>query len=235
MNSQTRLTGSALIMVSAPLIAATNTGQDATQPLTRFDIRYQHNTLPYDAYYNSYNKTDSDTIVLRADAPISLDKKGVLYVRMDVPLISRSSSTPGGDGSLDLGSIYGQAIYISPKELMIAGKFAWGAGIAAQLGTATNGRQETTWAPTFGMSVPIHPFGKKHGGSAFIPLVKYFFGPEESLRQDTLQFEEISEISFLPTINFTLPWGIKTQRRIDKYRICFFIYVLLHLLHFLVL
>ncbi|MGP8306724.1 hypothetical protein [Vibrio sp. YIC-376] len=209
MQNVTKISFSACALMLLSLthaFAAPNTGQDATQPLTRFDIRYQHDSLPFDSYHNNFNKNDADTIVFRADAPVSLGESGVMYVRMDVPFLSSSSSTPGESGNFDLGSIYAQAIYISSKDLRIAGKYAWGLGMSANLGSATNGRQKETWAPTFGMSIPIHPFGSEHEGSAIIPLIKYLTAPEEKLRQGTLNFDEISELSFRPTINFTLPW-----------------------------
>ncbi|GAA5188715.1 hypothetical protein [Ferrimonas gelatinilytica] len=198
----------ALLLCLPSISTAQNTGQDATQPLTRFDIRYQHDALPFDLYHNNFdNKNDTDTIVLRADAPVSLDENGTLYFRTDFPFISSSSSTPDQNGSFDLGSIYAQAIYIAPEKFAIGGKYIWGAGLSAQLGSATNGRQKTTWIPTFGMAIPIYPFGQERGGSAFIPMFKYLMGDSEALRGGTLTFDEINEFHFLPTLNFTLPWS----------------------------
>jgi len=201
-----------LALVAAPLSAeegSKNSGQDPTNPVTRLDIRFQNDLPAFDAYHNEGdNDNQAGTLILRTDAPIPLGKNaGTLSLRFDFPMTSQTSATPGESGTFTFGSAFAQFLHIVPKQWgpKMDG-FAWAWGLAAQLPTATNGRRKTTFVPMAGASIPIHPFGKKQGGSAVIPVLRYFTGPEESQRDGTLNFDKINELHFLPMINFTLPW-----------------------------
>jgi len=93
-----------------------NTGQDPTNPVTRLDIRLENDELPYDA---NFNNNDSDTLILRADAPIPLGKngsQGTLSFRVDIPMSSVRTSVPGETGSFELGSVYLQFLHIVPQH-----------------------------------------------------------------------------------------------------------------------
>ena len=201
-----------LALVAAPVSAEEghkNNGQDPTNPITRFDIRFQNDLTAFDAYHNQGdNDNQAGTLILRTDAPIPLGKNaGTLALRFDFPMTSQTSATAGESGTFTFGSAFASFLHIVPKQWgpKMEG-FAWAWGLATQLPTATNGRRKTTFVPMAGASIPIYPFGKKHRGSAFIPVFKYFRGPEESLRGGTLNFDKINEFHFLPTINFTFPW-----------------------------
>ncbi|MCL1067408.1 hypothetical protein L2735_11395 [Shewanella olleyana] len=191
------LLASSVLLSSVPHAAMAetenNTGQDATQPLTRFDLR---------AEYNSGGNNSSNNITtLRADAPISLDDNGIAYFRIDVPFVNVPD-----ENSFSQAGVYTQAIWIAPKELSFAKKYDWGAGISANIGGGTLGREKTTWIPTFGTSIPISPFGAEHKGSAFIPLFRYWRGEEEFDSAGQLTFDSVNELRLLPTVNFNLPW-----------------------------
>jgi hypothetical protein len=180
-------------------VLAGNTGQDPTDPVTRFDIRWENVELPGDA-----NNNDLDTIILRTDAPVPLGKKGVdgiLAFRMDLPISSSKGLMPGDPGTLGLGSIYLQFLHIAPKKWgTFFGNKAWAWGFAVQAATATNGREEATFIPIVGAKWSLN----KPGSSFFTPVLKYYTSPAES----DPGFGAISELHLQPVINFNIPVGI---------------------------
>jgi hypothetical protein len=176
-----------------------NTGQDPTNPVTRFDIRWENVELPLDA-----NNNDQDTVILRSDAPIPLGKKGVdgtLAFRVDIPIASVKGADPGDPGTLGFGSVYLQFLHIAPKKWgTFLGNKAWAWGFAVQAATATNGREEPTYIGVLGAKWNLN----KKGSSFFTPVLKYYDGEAEL----DLGFDAISEIHLQPVINFHIPVGI---------------------------
>lgn len=184
------------------LANAANSGQDPTQPVTRFDIRFENDELPYDNNFD--NNNDSDTIILRVDAPIPLGHKGsggVLYFRFDIPLTSTRTNVPGESGDFGFGSVYMQFLHIVPKSWgNLPGAKAWAWGYAAQLATATNGRQDRTDILVFGTKWNWN----KTGSSFIVPVLKYYWGDAEPANS----FDAIDELHLQPTMNFHVPAGI---------------------------
>jgi len=185
-----------------------NTGQDPTNPVTRLDIRLQNDELPYDS---NFNNNDSDTLILRADAPIPLGTKsnplGILAFRMDIAMSSVRTNVPGETGSYELGSTYLQFLHIVPPSWgNLPKSSAWAWGYAAQMPTATNGRQERTDIILFGakwdMKIGSNP--KVRNGSYTTPVLKYYYGPGETDRG----FDKINGLHLQPVINFGIPAGI---------------------------
>ena len=180
-----------------------NTGQDPMHPITRFDIRYQNSELPDDI---TDNNNDSDTLILRSDFPVPLKnlknpKKswGVLAGRVDLPITSTRTNIPGESGAVGFGSAYLQFLHVVPKRwgnLPKANAWAW--GVAAQLATATNGRQKRTMIGIYGSKWNINKVSK---GSFAASVLKYYRGPEET------GFDEVNEFHIQPMINFNIPKG----------------------------
>jgi len=183
-----------------------NTGQDPTDPITRFDIRWENDELPYDNNFN--NNNDADTVILRVDAPIPLGKKGdmgTLAFRMDLPFQSTRTTVPGDDGTFGFGSVYLQFLHIVPKSwgnLPKADKWAW--GYAAQAATATNGRQNRTDIAMFGSKWNFN-LGKKKRGGTFATSVLKYYNSDSDLANG---FDAISELHVQPIINFGIPKAI---------------------------
>jgi hypothetical protein len=185
---------------------AGNTGQDPTNPITRLDIRWENDELPYDQQLD--NNNDADTVILRADAPIPLGKKGssgTLAFRADLPMTSTRSNVPGESGEFGFGSVYLQFLHIVPKKwgnLPKAGAWAW--GYAAQLATATNGREKRTDIFVYGSKWGMKKDKDGPGGSFAVPVLKYYNGDADIANG----FDAISEFHLQPTINFAMPIGI---------------------------
>lgn len=181
---------------------AANSGQDPTQPVTRFDIRFENDELPYDNNFD--NNNDSDTIIFRVDAPIPLGHKGsggVLAFRFDVPLTSTRTNVPGESGDFGFGSVYMQFLHIVPKSWgNLPGGAAWAWGYAAQLATATNGRQDRTDILVFGSKWNWN----KTGSNFIVPVLKYYNGDADTANS----FDAIDELHLQLTMNFDIPAGI---------------------------
>jgi hypothetical protein len=102
-----------------------NSGEDITNPLNRFDLRWQIKTLP-DATGASGQILDDrreETLTLRSDL-LFFPKPDQLALRVDLPLIwnnKPSSDNPNGLTKFGLGDLLLQALYVRTIDPRWAG------------------------------------------------------------------------------------------------------------------
>ena len=184
---------------------AVNTGQDPTNPVTRFDIRWEDDALPYDL--EGTQGRGSDTVIFRTDMPIPLGNKGsggILALRMDLPLVSSKNTLPDGStsGRLGFGSTYVQFLHIVPKSWgTFLGNKTWAWVYEMQAPTSTFGRQNRTDIALFGSKWGMSETDK---GTFFAAVLKYYNADAD----DPNSFDAINEFHLQPIINFNIHTGI---------------------------
>jgi hypothetical protein len=89
----------------------TNNGEDATRPLSRFDLRM--------LYQRGGNSTDAISYVLRYDHPIELQRGWMLATRFDLP-VHISNDHPSGedvrDWQIGIGDLLTQFLLADLKD-----------------------------------------------------------------------------------------------------------------------
>ena len=205
-NRAKRIICAVIVLAGASFTSAhaVNTGQDPTNPVTRLDVRWEDDALPYDL--EGTQGQGSDTIILRTDMPIPLGNKGsggVLALRMDLPFTSSKTTDPitgATSGNVGFGSVYLQFLHVTPKSWgRFWGNDAWAWGYAMQAPTSTFGRQNRTNIAMFGSKWGLSETNK---GDFFASVLKYYNAdadPDNS-------FDKLNEFHFQPIFN----WNIKT-------------------------
>ncbi len=205
-----------LIVIGVVLIACTctyaaesseaeeiNTGQDATRPLTRFDIRW-------DAQKKDGDST-AYTTTFRFDKPIPLGEKGedgIFHIRMDLPLVYSDSpgrDNPNGDYEFGTGDLLTQFLYIPPFHE--SENLPWDAyGFGAQFiwPTASKdmmGFEQYIVKPIFAAKFDL---SEKYGKGAFIlPIFGYL--TDYANYSDGKERDNLGEFTFQPSIYLPVP------------------------------
>lgn len=195
-----------LLIVCAFTVAAesggeeqVNTGQDFTNPVTRFDIRYQYQSLGGDVEQNH--------TILRVDKPIPLNKgkSGLLYLRADMPFDygnAPGTDNPNGDYEFGSGDLFMQAVYIPPPSGDLSWD-AWGYGVGFLWPTASQsqfGAEKYQIFPLLGLKWNQEQWSK---GSFFILLGKYFMDYADYSGGDSR--DDIQTLEISPVIHYMIP------------------------------
>jgi len=170
-----------------------NNGQDITRPLTRFDVRYQFQTLPAPA--NGSN----NTLTLRTDRPFTLTKDLKFSTRLDMPfMISNANGPDNLDGKVKagLGDILAMGLLIyKPSD-----RFACATGAQFTFPTASTdemGSGKYTIVPTIGLRMDMHEISR---GSFTAMIFRYNVDYAGNSNRN-----HISELQFAPLVLINLP------------------------------
>lgn len=187
----------------AGLVAAevppVNHGEDITQPVDRFDVRVQYETLP-DVTWDgkTYDDISQDTLTLRSDL-VFFSTPNQLALRFDVPLVRNNKPDKDNrDGSTEsgLGDVLMQAIYVRSFDARWAG----GIGMRTILPTATaEGLGTGKWqlVPTVAVRANLPEISR--GSYAGLAVREFVSVAGSSKRSD------IRKLQFEPQLNIVLP------------------------------
>ena len=198
-----------------------NNGQDITNPLTRFDIRYEYKNLP------GSKKDNENVLTLRVDKPFKLSDKWQIATRLDIPLLltdERSRDNPRGKHQFGVADILAQALVVNtPSE-----KFAWALGAQVILPTASKdemGDGKYRIVPTAGARWTTDHIMK---GSWFALAARW----DKDFASNRSNSVKTNELQFAPMVNIPLPkqwfinlfpstdirYNLGDKRKIDKGR-----------------
>jgi hypothetical protein len=129
----------------------TNTGEDFTRPVNRFDVRYK--------YEQTRGSVDTQTLTLRLDSRFDLPSHWELSTRVDLPIVRDNlpaGDDPEGNYEAGLGNVLTQALLITPHvNRMAAGggmRVIWPTVTSPQLGNqkyVLGPEAGAAWYPTF--------------------------------------------------------------------------------------
>jgi hypothetical protein len=188
-----------------PIFAAeqehVNTGQDFTRPLTRFDLRYQYQSLS--------GSTEQNHLILRVDKPVPLDggKSGLLYLRADMPVNygdAPSTDNPNGDYEFGSGDLFTQLVYVPPVEDSADLPWdAWGYGVGFLWPTASQvqfGAEKYQIFPLVGAKWKKDNWSP---GSFFTLLGRYYMDYADYSGGD--KRDDIDTLEINPIIHYMVP------------------------------
>lgn len=176
---------------SAQDVETPNTGQDITNPVTRFDFRLGYQRTPA--------ARDSTSIVLRGDRPVPINGDWKLGLRVDAPVLfgnSPSSDNPRGSYRIGLGDALVQAVLIHPIDK----RQAFGFGAQVIFPTASQdqfGSGHVRVLPTIGYRYTLPEISP---GSFFVGAIRYDFDAWGAAGR-----KHVSNLQFGPTLNVALP------------------------------
>lgn len=168
-----------------------NTGQDPTNPVTRFDIRAK--------YTQHVNDSENEVLTFRIDRPFKFDNGWKINTRFDLPMVRNdavSPDNPNGDYEMGLSDFLAQALFIAPAQGRTT--YFFGTQVIAPTGSQdqmTSGRWQL--APTLGF---VNQLPRLSPGS-FIGLLvkdKFSFGGNKHRAQT-------NDLSIQPILNINLP------------------------------
>ena len=183
-----------------PAEDAVNFGEDITDPLNRFDVRWQIRTLP-DAMAESGQVLDdrrAETLTLRSDL-LFFPKPNQLALRVDLPLMwsnKPSSDNPRGQTEFGLSDLLVQAAYLRT----IDARWAAAIGMRTIFPTATGeafGTGKLQLAPTIAVRAELPEISP---GSNVGLIVRQFV----SVAGDSSR-SNINKLGLEPFLNVGLP------------------------------
>jgi hypothetical protein len=172
---------------------AQNNGNDLTRPQRTFEVRTQYRTSS-----GTTNRTDRESILLRANSRVDLDAGWKLAVLAQVPVVDRTTTTDNMFG-IDHEFGVGDAAFQTALVRTIDERWAFGFGARLVTPTGQDNLGSGRWQimPGFGVRRSLPDLGSD---SYFVPAVRYAmsFAGDPSRRN-------ISEPQIAPTLNISLP------------------------------
>jgi hypothetical protein len=187
---------------------AVNFGEDITDPLNRFDVRWQIRSLP-DATAQSGQVLDdrrAETLTLRSDL-LFFPKPNRLALRIDLPLMwsnKPESENPGGQTEFGLSDLLMQALYVRTIDARWAGAI----GLRMIFPTATGeafGTGKLQLVPTIAVRAELPEISR---GSNVGLIVRQFV----SVAGDSSR-SNINKLGLEPFLNVGLPkqWFVNSS------------------------
>jgi len=176
---------------------AINNGQDITQPLARFDLRYGYQSV-------SHAPSSHDSLhiaTMRMDKPFTLSSEWMLATRVDLPFmltnVPNMSDNPRGKTHFGMGDVLAQTllVHVPNKE------FAWATGAQVIFPTASEEQMGT------GMYRVVPTLGARFGTDRILrgSWVALAARWDRSVAKGRTHTTEVNELQFAPIVNVWLP------------------------------